>query len=103
MLQPARLPNTHEQLTGLCQLLPDEFSRVFGRPVLMDGCEMRDLVGRAALYLQFDGAIPGTTTLQYQLQQSHDTTLVITATSTNANLSRMLGEFEQIVASIRLR
>lgn len=103
MTQPASLPTSPEQLKGLCELLPTEFSRVFHRPIAMDGCEMRELVGRPALYLQFDGAIPGTTTLQYQLEQGRGTTVVITATAANPSLARLQGEFEQIVASMRMR
>lgn len=102
MLQSAQLPGTPDQLKGLCRVLPSEFSRLFGRPIAMDGCEMRERAGRSALYLQFDGAIPGTTTLQYQLPQYGDATLVITATAEDTNLPRLLGEFEQIIASIRM-
>ena len=49
-----------------------------------------------------DGALRGTKTMQYQLEQSSDRTLVITATAIVPNLTRMLGEFEAMVASIRL-
>lgn len=70
LMQPANLPSTPEQLARICQILPSEFSRVFGRPIAMDFCEIRERVNRRSLYLQFDGAIPGTTTLQYQIQRS---------------------------------
>jgi hypothetical protein len=102
MTQATNLPASRPQVDQLCRLLPAEFSRVFGRPIGMDRCEVRERAARRALYLQFDGAIPGTTTLQYQLQRQRGETLVLTATATNANLPRMLGEFEQMVASIRL-
>jgi hypothetical protein len=100
--QPTNLPSTVEQIDGVCEVLPGEFSRVFGRPVAMDVCEIRERVGRRALYLQFDGAIQGTTTLQYQLQRGHRLTLVLTATAATENLPRLMGEFEEMVASIRL-
>lgn len=103
MLQPAELPASSEQLQGVCLILPGEFSRVFGRPIALDRCELREFVNRPALYLQFDGAIPGTTTLQYQLQRTVGETVVLTATAATANLPRMMGEFEEMVASIRLR
>ena len=102
MRQGSPLPTSRAQLNAICQLLPGEFSRVFGRPIVMDSCEMRELVGKPALYLQFDGALRGTKTMQYQLEQSSDRTLVITATAIVPNLTRMLGEFEAMVASIRL-
>ncbi len=102
MRQPADLPSTENQLSGVCRVLPSEFSRVFGRPIGLDQCEMRVLANRLALYLQFDGAIPGTTTLQYQLQRHVGETLVLTATASTQNLPRMLGEFEEMVESIRI-
>ncbi|HEB89170.1 MAG TPA: hypothetical protein ENI85_06335 [Deltaproteobacteria bacterium] len=102
LMQPAELPSARDQLDQLCGILPGEFSRVFGRPIAMDVCEMRVRAGRPALYLQFDGAIPGTTTLQYQIERGRNATLILTATSTRAHLPRMLGEFEEMVESIRL-
>ncbi len=102
LMQPSGLPVTQEQVAGLCRILPTEFSRVFGRPIAMDACEMRNRSGRRMLYLQFDGAIPGTTTMQYQIERGREATLVMTATSTTENLPRMLGEFEGMVASIRM-
>ena len=103
LMQPADLPSTPEQLVRICQILPSEFSRVFGRPIAMDVCEFRERVSRRSLYLQFDGAIPGTTTLQYQIERNGSTTLILTATAATENLPRMMGEFEEMIASIRLR
>lgn len=102
LMQPADLPSTREQLARICQILPGEFSRVFGRPIAMDVCEMRQRISRRALYLQFDGAIPGTTTLQYQIQRGRNAALILTATAATENLPRMMGEFEEMIASIRL-
>jgi hypothetical protein len=101
MMQPATLPATAEQLEMICTLLPEEFSKVFGRPIGMEACEIRDVVNHRALYLQFDGAIPGTTTLQYQLARGRNATLVLTATAPTTNVPRMMGEFEDMVSSIR--
>jgi hypothetical protein len=102
LMQPADLPTTPEQLERVCEILPTEFSKVFGRPIAMDECVLRERVGRRALYLQFDGALDGTTTLQYQLQRGRNATLIMTATVLTENLPRMLGEFEEMVASIRI-
>ena len=103
MSQPAPLPDSADELAGLCEILPVEFSRVFGRPIAMDACEMRERVGRPALYLEFDGAVQGTTTMQYQLMQTGGSTLVFTATAARPNLARLMSEFEAMVSSIRLR
>ena len=102
MTQSASLPNSPAQLVGICHALPAEFSRIFGRPIALDVCEMRERIGRRALYLQFDGAVPGTTTLHYQLQHGLGKTLVFTATTVLPNLPQVIGEFEGMIASIRL-
>jgi hypothetical protein len=102
LMQSADLPSTPAQLEKICQILPTEFSRVFGRPIAMDVCEMRERISRRSLYLEFDGAIPGTTTLQYQIQRSQKATLILTATAATENLPRMMDEFEEMIASIRL-
>ena len=102
MREPADLPATAKQLEEICHVLPGEFSRVFGRPIGLDRCEMRALANRSALYLQFDGAIPGTTTLQYQIQRREGESVVVTATAATPNLVRMQGEFEEMVDSIRV-
>jgi hypothetical protein len=103
LMQPADVPTNPEQLVEVCLLLPREFSRVFGRPIAMDSCEVRERMNRRTLYLQFEGAIRGTTTLQYQIQRGRGVTLVVTATAATENLPRMMGEFEEMIASIRLR
>jgi hypothetical protein len=102
MDQPASLPRTEAELAQLCELLPVEFSRVFGRPIAMDVCELRERIGRPALYLQFDGAVEGTTTLQYQLLRRSGSSLVFTATATRDHLPRLMSEFEEMVGSVRL-
>ena len=102
LLQPAEPPLTREQLVGVCRVLPGEFSRIFGRLILMEACEMRERVRRPVLYLQFEGAVPGTTTMQYQLPRAGDGTIVITATTASVSLPRMLSELEGMVESIRI-
>ena len=59
MSKRAELSRNQRQLNEVCQILPCEFSRMFGRPVGLDGCEMRQVAGRPALYLAFYGADPG--------------------------------------------
>lgn len=103
MMQKAELPANARQLQEICQILPEEFSRLFGRPIGMENCEMRAIAGRSALYLAFDGALLGTKTIQYQIQRGDGMMLILTATSTEHNIPRMLGEFEVMVSSIRVR
>jgi hypothetical protein len=103
LVQPGQRPTTPGEVAQICSILPTEFSRVFGRPISMDACEMRDRIRTRALYLQFDGAVPGTTTLQYQIHRAERPTLILTATASTEGLPRMMSEFEEMIASIRLR
>lgn len=103
LMQRTTLPLSADHLAAICLVMPTEFSRVFGRPISMDVCEMRERVSRPALYLQFDGAILGTTTLQYQFQLNPGETLILTATAAIENIPRMLGEFEEMISSIRIQ
>lgn len=102
LLQRTEPPMTREQLVGVCRVLPTEFSRIFGRPISMEACEMRERLFRPVLYLQFEGAVPGTTTMQYQLPRAGDGTIVITATTASVSLPRMLSELEGMVESMRI-
>ncbi len=102
LLQPTEPPLSRDQLVGVCRVLPVEFSRIFGRPIAMDACELRERVRRPVLYLQFEGAVPGTTTMQYQLPRAGAGTIVITATTASVSLPRMLSELEGMVESIRI-
>lgn len=101
MVQRAMIPKTGSQLAEVCRVLPGEFSRMFGRPIALDDCELRAVAGRRSLYLAFDGALVGTKTLQYQVERGDGETLILTATAKTAHMPRMLGEFEAMVASIR--
>ena len=101
-LQRVALPVTREQLVGVCRILPGEFSRIFGRPISLEACELRDRARGPALYLQFEGEVPGTTTMQYQLPRGRNETLVITATTARTSLPRMQSELEGMVESIRI-
>jgi len=103
MVQRAHIPSSAAELDEICRLLPVEFSRMFGRPIGLDECELRAVAGRPSLYLAFDGALAGTKTLQYQVQRSPQETLILTATANVDNVTRMLGEFEAMVTSIRPR
>jgi len=102
LVQPGQRPSTPEDVAQICAMLPGEFSRVFGRPISMDVCEIRERIRQRALYLQFDGAIRGTTTLQYQIHRDERATLILTATVSTEGLPRMMSEFEAMIASIRL-
>lgn len=103
MRQASTLPTSEDEIAAICRVLPREFSRVFGRPIAVDACELRDVIGRRAVYFQFDGATEGTKSLQYHLADRSGATVVLTATSATSNLSKMLGEFEAMVSSVRFK
>ena len=53
-------------------------------------------------YLEFDGVIEGTRTLQCHIPKSPSVLLVFTATCKNERLETMKREFEDIISSVVL-
>jgi hypothetical protein len=87
---------------ALCAALGQELTQAFGRPIAVYACERRKMAGRDSLYLDFDGVVPGTRSLQYQVQRSDNVALIITATAKNETLAVIRSEFEAIMATLRL-
>ena len=55
------------------------------------------------LFLEFDGMVEGTRSIQYQIQKSNSVQIIITATCKNTTLDTIRDEFEEIIYSIRLK
>jgi hypothetical protein len=84
-----------------CEKVPESFSRAFGRPVAVSICELRTVADRPATHLELEGALEGTWSLQYQIRESPETAIAVTATVRSENLATARSEFELIMTSIR--
>jgi len=96
-----RLPAEGEELQRLCAAIPEEFARAFGHPAAVIRCEFAKVGALPALLLEFDGALVGTRSVQYQIQLTPATVVGVTLTSKLATLPQTRPQFEQMIESIR--
>jgi len=98
-----RVPENNNQLRKVCDMLPEQLSSYFGRRVRVYQCRLKDVNGLGSVFLEFDGMLEGTTSIQYQIQKSPGVQLVITATCKNTSLETIRNEFEIIIYSIKMK
>ena len=96
-----KIPATAAELKDTCDQLPGLFSRYFGRTIAMYQCSLTKVDGKSALWLEFDGALRDTRSIQYQVQVSENVTIIITGTFTEATLADERGPFTHIVMSMQ--
>lgn len=97
------LPVDADGIRSMCGAARAELSRLFGRPVTVYACEPRRVDGRKALYLDFDGVVPGTRSIQYQFPKSPSVYFVVTATAKNTTLEQVRTDLEAIIRSFAVR
>ena len=56
-----------------------------------------------AFSAEFDGVVDGTRSMTYEIQQSANNIIVLTATCKNKTLAIVKKEFEDMVASIKMK
>lgn len=101
--QSARIPADAAELKQTCDQLPSAFSQYFGHPISLYQCALVSVDGKSALLLEFDGALGGTRGIQYQIQKSGDTTLVVTGTFTNGTAEKERTVFAHMVTSMKFQ
>ena len=97
-----RLPKSASESEKVCKELPAALSKLFGRTINSYECTLRYIGGMNMFYMEFDGVIQGTRSLQYQIAKSPSVLIVFTATCKNERLETMKREFEDIVSSVVL-
>ncbi len=95
------LPTRLSTLLDICEALPRDLEPKFGRRLPPPSCEYRTVAGLRATYIEIEGAIAGTTNLQYQIQRTPDVVVAITATAIDSQVDVIRREFEAMVRSIR--
>ena len=88
-------------LKKLCPVMPSELSRAYGKLVGLYQCDARGLNGRTALYLEFDGAVQGTRSMQYQIEKSPTEMVTVTATAKDKTLGQTRADFNRMMRSVR--
>lgn len=98
-----RIPENDGERSEVCSLLSGQLSSAFGRKIKVHQCRLKKVNQLDSLFLEFDGVVEGTRSIQYQIQKSSSISIVITATCKNTTLERIRNEFEGIIYSIRMQ
>lgn len=99
---PARGESSPSELEQLCSTLPGALSTAFGREVGVHRCELAQVGGRRSVFLDFDGAVAGTRSLQYQVPASESVALAVTATFREENDAVIWSELVAIMATFTI-
>ena len=98
-----KIPQNDNQLRKVCELLPEQLSSAFGRKIKVYQCKLKNVNRLDCLFLEFDGMVEGTRSIQYQIRKSISVQIIITATCKNTTLKTVRNEFENIVHSIKFK
>jgi hypothetical protein len=86
-----------------CSLLPDELSKITGKPVRVHECRSKQVGKINALYLVVDAYQQGDKYIQYLIQKSPNRILMLTATSASGkDFEAVKSEFDEIMKSFKL-
>ena len=103
MKSVGRLPSKGIAVQSQCSNLGAQLSNYFGRQINLYQCKLTVVDNLPALYSEFDGAVEGTRSLQYQVQRSPSVLLIITATCKLKTLDIIRNEFTDIIRSINFK
>jgi len=100
--QVGRIPENNTQLREVWNLAPKQLSSYFGREIRVYQCKLVEINNLKSLFLEYDGTIEGTRSIQYLIQKSPSVQIIITATCKNRILDTIRKEFNRIVLSIKM-
>jgi hypothetical protein len=103
MKQAGEIPEDNKELKKQCNELNTQLSEYFGRPIKLYQCEMTAINNMKVFFAEFDGAISGTRSIQYQFQKSPSILILITATCKNETSDIIRQEFKEMIDTIKFR
>jgi hypothetical protein len=101
MVRRGRIPGALDQVRQVCEAYPAKLAKFAGRDLNVLRCERRELDRTEAFYIEYEGVVAGTVTMQYQIPRPNNELLLVTATCKQASVEKIRPEFEEIVRSIR--
>jgi hypothetical protein len=101
LVRSGQIPVSPDKLAQACEAFSAKLAKTAGRALAVAHCEGREAGGFKAVYLEYEGVIPGTVTMQYQIQRPNNALLQMTATCKQASLEKVRAEFGEFVRSIR--
>jgi hypothetical protein len=98
-----RMPQNNSEMKKICDNLPSEFSKLFGKPVKVYSCELRKISGLNASYIEYDGIVENTRGIAYMIQFTQNVTITFTLTCKNKIVDVMRKEFDDMMASVKIK
>jgi hypothetical protein len=95
------VPKTPDGVAAACTKYTQELAKAAGRTLPVAACEVRSVGTSKAFYVEYQGAVAGTVTMQYQIVRPDGKLLYVTATCKESSLDKFRPDFEAIVKSIR--
>ncbi len=96
-----KIPATPDAVKAECTAYAAALAKAVGRPLAVSTCESRTVGNGQVLYVEYEGRMAGTVTMQYQMVRPDGKYLFVTATCKRSTLDKFRPEFEDIVKSIK--
>jgi len=97
------LPKTALEMNERCENVSIAMNKNFGKTIKVYKCELRKVAALNSVYMETGGIINGTRMMQYQIQKSPSVIITVTASFKNQILETFRKEFENIMASFKLK
>lgn len=101
--QIGRLPTTIDEVNKQCNDIGLQLSQYFGRKINVYQCKTTTINNNTFFLLEFDGAINGTRSIQYQFQKSPSVIIIITSSSKNKTTEIIRKEFNNMINTIKFK
>ena len=99
--QIGRVPNETE-IQEFCATSASQLAVAIGHSTTVHRCELAKSVPSPSVYIEYDGIVAGTRSMAYQIRKSENSSLVITATASNATANRVRSDLDSIVRNLKL-
>ena len=94
------VPSSPDEVKAACTAYTTKLAAVAKRPLAVAACESRSVGTAKAFYVEYDGFVTGTVTMQYQIARPDGKLFYVTATCKKTSLPKFRPDFEAIVKSI---
>jgi hypothetical protein len=95
------VPDVPEKVDAACAAYAQALAKAAGRTLKIAKCQRQDLGAQKAFYVEYEGRVAGTVTMQYQLVRPDGKLVYFTATCKQSTLDKVRPDFEAIVKSIK--
>lgn len=95
------VPNTPDDVKAACSGYGQALAKAAGRTLTIMTCETRQVGPLKTFYVEYEGRVADTVTMQYQIPRPDGKLVYVTATCKQASMDKFRPDFEAIVRSIK--